>query len=142
MARLMKRPVTLRTEITDDEGTFEVVAIQLTEGDKEALSTRSVEFIQSDSGFVDSYRTISNGRRDERQLAYYGLSKVVNFFDPDTQKEVFTSSVRSGVERVRHAMSESAFAEAWGFLSADAMEKIMQVVYEINPSFDPERRSK
>lgn len=141
---------------TDPDGVAEIVVNQATEGENiergELFSNN--RYVQTET-FETAVEQRINPRRLHRKEAYLTLARMTGFemaivdkkgepvLDKETglpkTVELFKSKLADSGERVRAAMSETEFNQAWDRLDPAMVREIVTCVLEVNPDWDPDR---
>ena len=132
----------------DESGEAYVKVRQAREGenaerdDMFSTITRVFEVPEIDGVQVDGnvkLETSQNPTKTRRKEAYLTLASIRGITD-EAGNELFRHSGTVDGDMVRGAMSESEFNRVWNRLPPDAVSEIMGYVYELNPTWDPDRR--
>jgi hypothetical protein len=125
--------------VSDDEGVAQVTVRQATEGEnieRNELFSRTRR-IYNDGKAEVTLEQDYNVRKLRRKEAYLTLGKVVGMVIESTGAELFKYADTGDGPRVRMAMSEDEFNQAWNRLPAPVAEEIVGYVHNVNPDWDP-----
>lgn len=135
--RMMSKPVEKTFDIKDEVyGDWAITVAQATEAVNEALADAPVRVVYNEQGGFKGTERDQNARKRARILAYHTLVSMIGFTNDDGVEQ-FPSKTENNLLRVKHAMSEPEFIGKWHLLPSSVVDRIVEMVREVNPNFDP-----
>jgi hypothetical protein len=142
MAIVLSAPLIKEAILSADaSGEATVVARQATEAEnilRNEMFARTSRVINDDVAGEIRLEQDYNVRKLRRKEAFLTLNKVVGIQD-ERGAELFRYAITADGERVSAGMKEDEFNKAWGRLPGSIITEIMDVVYEANPDWNPNK---
>lgn len=137
--RMFSKPVEKLFEVVDETyGDWSITVAQATEATFEALSDTeaTARYVYKDGEFSGMERD-RNLRKRLKVIAYHTLVQATGFTNDDGVEQFKAKTGENGLLRVSNAMSLTEFSAVWGLLPSSIVDRIGEMIYDVNPSLAP-----
>lgn len=137
--RMFSKPVERTYEVVDDVyGNWSVTLAQATEATHEALSDTeaTARYVYKNGEFSGMERD-RNLRTRLKVIAYHTIVSAAGFTNDDGVEQLKSKTGENGLLRLSNAMSMTEFSAVWGLLPATIVDRIGEMIYEVNPTLAP-----